>query len=532
MTPQSVEQNDFRAYLRAIWRWKWLMLAFLIVVPLIAYALEARKTQEYQSSALVNPQAVQIDLSAFGGQQNTGGQNILAIARLIKTTAVASEAAKLMPNGPPNGASLLGSVSVDADTDTGFLTITGTDPNAQRAGDIANAFGRAISQNQANKAQGQIDQFIARIQKQISQLPKNDQVTRDQLSSQLQRLRSLRAAGANSGAAVIEQAATGSPVGKNTRRAVELGIVIALLLGFGAVAIAENSDRRLRSPDDLESMTGLPLLSAIPASAFDPAEDEDLRDEEAFQMLRGALMYFNVDQRLKSIVITSAGQEDGKTTVAVRLAQSAARAGRNVVLIDADLRRPQIGPRLHIQAAEGLGTILAGESDLWSSLFEVPVSAEGDSTITAQGSLRILPAGPPAPNPSELLSSARMEQILGELETSADLVIVDSAAALAVSDALPLLRWTSGVVMIARLNRTTRAGIRRLQKIITSANGTLLGVVATGAPNRSGYDGYGYGYGYKDSRARRRAAKKMRKMAPKEDQQPTPAEPPRSAQRG
>jgi polysaccharide biosynthesis transport protein len=250
----------------------------------------------------------------------------------------------------------------------------------------------------------------------------------------------------------------------------------------------------------------LPLLSVIPSTAFDPTEDDDLRDEEAFQMLRGALMYFNVDQRLRSIVVTSPGQEDGKTTVAVRLAQSAARAGRNVILVDADVRRPQIAPRLHINTAVGLGPILTGDADLHGSMVEVPVAAEGDSSITAQGSLRILPAGPPAPNPSELLSSARMEEVLGQLEQECDLVIVDSAAALAVSDALPLLRWTTGVVMVARLNRTTRAGIRRLQQIITSANGTLFGVVATGAPTRFGYDGYGYGY--KDSRARKRAIRK------------------------
>jgi receptor protein-tyrosine kinase/non-specific protein-tyrosine kinase len=186
-----------------------------------------------------------------------------------------------------------------------------------------------------------------------------------------------------------------------------------------------------------------------------------------------------------------------------------------VILVDADLRRPQIAPRLHMQAPEGLGTVLAGESDLWSALREVPVSAEGDSEITSQGTLRVLPAGPVAPNPSELLSSERMERVLGELQSGSDLVIVDSAAALAVSDALPLLRWTSGVVMIARLNQTTRAGIRRLQKIIDAASGTLLGVVVTGAPNRSGYDGYGYGYGYKDSRARKRAERKQLRKAEK-----------------
>jgi capsular exopolysaccharide synthesis family protein len=523
MTPQPAEQNDFRAYLRALWRWKWLMLAFLVVVPLISYVLEARKTKEYQSSTLIRPNAVSVDLSQFGGQ-SLGPQNIDAIARLVKTTAVANAAAKNMKNPPAVSASLLGEISSTADTDTGFLTLTAQDPDPQRAAVVANAFAKAIAGRQVDQLNAQIDTTIGQLQQQINRLPKTD-VNRAQLQQNVQRLQALRGS-QNPNSAILESAVpSSSPVNHNTRRALELGFVLALLLGIGAVAIAENSDRRVRSPDDLEGMTGLPLLSAIPSTAFDPAEDEDLRDEEAFQMLRGALMYFNVDQRLSSVVITSPGQEDGKTTVSVRLAQSAARAGRDVILVDADLRRPQIGPRLHLQSSAGLGTVLAGESDLWSSLIEVPVATEGDSQITAQGSLRVLPAGPPAPNPSELLSSEQMERVLHELESRSDLVIVDSAAALAVSDALPLLRWTTGVVFIARLNRSTRAGIRRLQKIITSANGTLLGVVATGAPTRGGYDGYGYGYGYKDSRARRRADKKLRKIqAPDDSSEPARAQ--------
>src|SRR3954470_5070032 len=126
MTPQPAEQNDFRAYLHALWRWKWLMLAFLVVIPTIAFVIESRKTPEYQSSALVRPQAVSIDVSQFGGQ-SLGPQSIDAIARLVKTTAVAKAAAARMKHPPPVG-TLLGEISATADATTGFLTLTATDP--------------------------------------------------------------------------------------------------------------------------------------------------------------------------------------------------------------------------------------------------------------------------------------------------------------------------------------------------------------------------------------------------------------------
>src|SRR3954463_4496691 len=159
--PQPAEQNDFRAYFRALWRWKWLFLAFLIVLPVVSYVLESRKTEEYESSTLVRPQAVSVDLSQFGGQ-SLGPQNIDALARLIKTTAVANAAAKYMKDPPANPSSLLGEIAVDADANTGFLTITATDPVPQRAADVANAFAKGIAGSQADQANAQIDATISK----------------------------------------------------------------------------------------------------------------------------------------------------------------------------------------------------------------------------------------------------------------------------------------------------------------------------------------------------------------------------------
>jgi capsular exopolysaccharide synthesis family protein len=515
MTPPPVEQQDIRAYLRALWRWKFLLLLFLLVVPAISYFLEERKPREYRSNALVQVQGVAIDSSLFQGASSVN-VNIQTVARLVETTAIANAAAKLLNPPPPQPAALLGAVAVEADTATGFIDIAATSTDPRRAADIANAFATAISANRAAVAIGQLNFAIGGIKRQIENLAPADNVGRSQLSGQLQRLRALRASQGRNAAIVERAVPSGTPLGRSTRRAIELGIVIALLLGAGAVALAETSDRKLRSADQVEELTGVPLLSAIPSSAFSAELSERSRDAEAFQMLRAALTYFNIDRRVASVVITSPGQEDGKTTVAVRLAFALAHAGKNVILVDADLRHPRIGPRLGLRNGGGLGDVVVGERQLSDVLVEFSLDEPGAADTPTGGRLRVLPAGGAAPNPAELLSSTALQRLMSALEVQADFVIVDTAAALAVSDALPLLQSASGVLLVARLNRTTKAAVRRLHRVITAANGTILGVVATGASSRAGYE-YGYGYGYapaQDGQGSRRSRRKAAATSP------------------
>jgi len=515
MTPPHPEQQDFRTFLRTLWRWKFLVLALLIVVPAISYLLEARKDRQYRSSTLVQVQAVSLDPSLFP-QAPTGSQSILTVARLVQTSGIARAAGKLMDPPQPGGA-LLGKIDVSPDTDTGFLSIGATDTDPRRAAQIANAFSLAISSNRAASQISQINFAIGGAKRQLERLDRRDQAGRNQLRGQLERLRALRALAQRPDAAIIERAVpAATPQGRNVRRAIELGLVIAVLLSIGAVALAENSDRRIRNPDELEELTGLPLLSAIPATAFGSG-GSDGRDEEAFQMLRAALMYFNVDRRLNSVVIASPGQEDGKTTVAVRLAVALARAGKQVILVDADLRHPRAGVRLGVEASDGLATVVVGAHQLFEVLVKPTHYAGEVLDLPEAGSLRVLPAGTPPPNPAEILSAPGLPRVLADLEARSDIVIVDTAAALAVSDALPLLQAASGVVLVARLNRSTRAAIRRLQAVVGSAGGTALGVVATGSSPRA--HGYGYGYGYagpkrRERRRTRKAEKKQSATAP------------------
>lgn len=523
MTPTSA-QSDIRSYLRVLWRWKLLFLAFLVAAPVISYLLEANQPKSYQASTLIQVQGIDLDPALFGGQAPPA-TSLLSIGRLVTTTPIAVGAAKLLKPPPANPVSLLGQIVAEPDVDTGFLTITATDGNPRRAAAIANAFASSIAENRTQASIRQLDFTIDGVKKQLGELAKNDEVGRSQLSDRLQQLRAIRATLGNDSAVIERAEPSFTPIGSSTRRAAQLGLVIGLLLGLGAVALAQNADRRVRSPEELEALSGLPLLSAIPASAFSTRGGGDPRDDESFKRLRGALTYFNVDRRMASVVVTSPGQQDGKTIVAVRLAVATARAGKRVILVEADLRRPQVAQRLGLdEHADGLASVLSGERHLVDVLIGYSLGDALHADATAGGRLLVLPGGPVPPNPSELVASQEMRQVVTTLEGLADLVLIDTPALLAVSDALPLLSRASGVVIVARVGRTTKAAIRRLQQIISTASGVSLGVVATGTRAREGYEGYSYGYydngGGPSWLARRRA---RREAGP--DEIPPPAVP-------
>src|SRR4051812_40194248 len=186
MTPeQQSGSQDVRAFLRSLWRWKFLVLALLIVVPLASYALESRKAPLYSSSALVLPRTVTIDASLFPNPPAT--ESILTIARLVKTRTIANAAGRRM-RPPEPGSAIGGLIPAAPATDTGFLTLTATTPDPQRSADVANAFARAISSNRNALTTGQIDLAVASLRRQRAALPARDP-QRSQLNEQIQKLR-------------------------------------------------------------------------------------------------------------------------------------------------------------------------------------------------------------------------------------------------------------------------------------------------------------------------------------------------------
>jgi receptor protein-tyrosine kinase/non-specific protein-tyrosine kinase len=485
-----------RHYLGVVWRRKFVLLAIVLLIPAAVYAISKQVPKEYESSTTLQIEATAVSSSVFSNAVTVNASTAEDAARLIQTTLVAELAAEELGEDRDGARGLLSQISVELDTSTSaststdFLTITARDEDPQRAADIANAFGDAVAQRRTRDAVQSIEKTIELLTEESATLPADDVAAREALAQQLQDLRGLRATQQNTTVVVEPAVPATSPVSPRPLRNTALAFVLSLLLAAALVPLLDRLDRRIRTARDVEDLIGEPLLAMVPASAF-PGQAPSPLVREAFQTLRTALMYFNVDRSIATVMITSGTHGEGKTTVATNLAIALAMDDRKVVLIDGDFRKPQVARRMGVEPRAGIESVLLGEASLDDAL--VPVEFDG---ISEYGGLYVLPCNAPPPNPSVLLGSGQMKSLLAELSEQADIVLIDTPPVLSVSDAIPLLETVSGTVLVVRLDYSTTDSVRKARQVISSARGQVLGTVATSARAAGLYEYGGYGTGY------------------------------------
>jgi polysaccharide biosynthesis transport protein len=266
----------------------------------------------------------------------------------------------------------------------------------------------------------------------------------------------------------------------NTVRTSEEAEAIASLPSLALVPIAKN--RLIR-----DSVNGVRLLPAglqnddVGTLAYTRPSSEIA---EAFRGLRTSILLSSLGAPPKIILVTSPLPEEGKTTVSVNSAIVLAQEGRRVLLVDADLRRPAVHKMLHVRAAAGLSTVLAGYSDPVSVIIPSPQLPN----------LFLIPAGPSSPHPSELLSSPRMKDLLAQWREMFDHIIVDSPPALALTDAVRLSVEADAVLVVIRSAKTSKAALRRVSTILAQVDANVLGIVinALDPTSPDQYDYYDY----------------------------------------
>ena len=402
-----------------------------------------------------------------------------------------------------------GKINVQAQGNSNIVTVSATDSSARRAATIANVFGAQFIAFRRDADRAKINQATTLVQNRINELPPGGggDIRRSLLENRLTALQTL--ADLQTGNAEVVQPADvpTSPSSPKIVRNTVIGGLVGVLLALALALILDRVDRRVREPDELEDIFDLPIVGYVPESGSLRKEDAgpQLRGPiaEAFRMLRTTLLYFNVDKNLRSLLVTSAAPKEGKTTVSLNLACTAAAGGAKVLLLEADLRHPAL--RKHISdvpdGIPGLGEIIARDLDLHSGVTRVPLESSKEGRPLA--SLDVILAGPVPPNPADLLESQRMRMLIQEAERDYDLVVIDTPPTFVVPDAVPLVNQVSGVIVVARLGVTMRDTARKLREQLDNLNAPTLGLVVNSVDHWRTRYGYIYESGCVSQRRRR-----------------------------
>jgi capsular exopolysaccharide synthesis family protein len=448
-----VDLRDFIRVLRRRWR-----LAVLLTLLGVggAAALTALATPQYQAVTQV---FVSLRDSSSGGTGSNAYQGNLFSQERVKSYAkIADSPAVTTPvirqlNLTLTPQQLAGKIAAAAPPDTVLVDITVTDGSARRAQQIADAVAKQFATvvgDLERPAAGQASPVVVTV--------------------------------------VRPAALSSAPVSPRPVLNVGLGLLLGLAVGIAVAVLREALDTTVKTTEDLQKLTGSSPLGVI---GFDArAQDAPLVSQlgsragrgEAFRTLRTNLRYVDVDSPPRVVVVTSSVAGEGKSTTACNLAIALAGVGTSVVLVEGDLRRPRIADYMGLEGAVGLTDVLIGRARL-----EDVLQPWGTSRLS------VLASGALPPNPSELLSSAQMTELIGALRDRAEIVVIDAPPLLPVTDAAVIARECDGAMLVVRHGRTTREEVTRSLDALDSVGARVLGSVFSMVPT-SGPGSYGYGY--------------------------------------
>jgi polysaccharide biosynthesis transport protein len=505
------ESNSISAALEVLRR-RWpVALGIVIVCTVISAVQQKRATPTYKATANVALQANPALEKVVGQitESSTEPQRFIDTQVTIAHSPEVAQGVRSQLGNVLSVRELLEMTSVEAAPNADVLEFTASAGDPKEAARVANAFANQYITFRANSQLSAIDAVKTQDQQQLNSAPAGSAEAAS-LQQQLQQLAQARAV-VGSGASIIGRATPpGTPSGMKLSTAVILGFVIGLALAFTLLFLLESLDRRIKTVEEFEREYRMSALTVVPQSSMGPVRADE-RGEllEPYRILRSALEFAAVTRAMDTLLITSAVPGEGKTTVSVDLAQAIALTKRRVVLLELDLRMPTFARHFGLDPRRGLTTaLLRGDSP--ADLLSEP--------LPSVPNLSVLPSGQLPHNPSELLASPVVGEIISELGAGGEtMVIIDAPPLNPVADAQILLNSPSvqATLIVARVNKTSRDEARRARAILDRHMVEPIGVVVTGMRDggRYSYAAYGEGTGTVDvsaeaaSRRSRRQAK-------------------------
>jgi non-specific protein-tyrosine kinase len=519
---------DLRQYSRIIWRWTWLLILCAALAGGAAFLVSRSMTPVYAASTtlLINeaPDAQTSDYTALLMSERLARTYAQMLTQRPVLSAVIADLELEM-----DVEDLQGAVEVQPVRDTQLIELTVENENPYTAAAIANTLVQVFRERNDVLVQSRFAESIASLEAQLnrldSQIKESDaaiatlgsEITAEEgaalerlqtdlaqyqtsYSNLLQSYEELRVAEAGSVSNVVpvEPAEPDfAPVRPRTLMNTALAIVVGGMLGLGAVFLIEYLDDTVKSPEELARVTDIPVIGVITdvgkTGEGTPYVAEHPRSPatEAFRALRSNIEFSSVNQPIRTLLITSPGPDEGKSTIAANLAVVMAQSGKKVILIDADLRRPRMHRIMGIPNRIGLSDLFVRE----------PFDLQGVLRPWRSENLLYMASGGLPPNPVELLGSARMKMIIEKVVSESSIVIIDSPPLGIVTDAAVIAAQVDAVLLVIEPKRTPLGAVVHVVDQLQRADAHIIGIVMNGVPVRDAgyYNGYYRGYYYYSS---------------------------------
>ena len=525
MNDQTQATFDLRHYLQVLWRRKFLIIAVLIVVPAIVLVLSLSQAPVYKATARVMVESQQPALSVVAPQSGSGGVDTRDLATLADFVANREVAAAVQRElgWAATADDLSAAIETVPNTDANIIDITASQPTADKAATLANAFAVQFVAWRQKTQQAAVEAAIAVTNKQIASTTPGTPDYQALVSqrNQLETVKALSSGGVTIGEKATPPSAPASP--KPLRNTV-LAAAAALLLGIALAFVRDALDIKLHTLDDLQRATDLPIITTIDQLPREfrrngkliALEDPRSPVAESYRVLRTNLEFMNFNRDLKAVLVTSPLPGQGKSTTIANLAVVLLKSGKRVAVVEGDLRRPTMHSYFSVPNDVGLSSVIAGIVPLDEAIRVLtlrdsaqaitvptpvrqpaPTGAGTAGTKTAVTSrretlassddggaaalqLRLLTSGPLPPNPGEIATSQQLSDVIDRLKRDNDYVLIDAPPMLAVGDAAAIAGKVDGVIVMIRVEDTTRNQIAEVERFLERVPARALGLVAAG----------------------------------------------------
>jgi non-specific protein-tyrosine kinase len=513
---------ELKDYLKVIKRRKWwiVMAVVLVTAAALLYSYLFQTTL-YQATSWVvlkekSPESAVLEqtISELSSQPE---RSLQTQVELLKTKEMARKVIDSLQLNLSAGG-LMAKISVQPLSNTNIIEIKATDHYPEHARDIANQYAivyrewrRSENVKEISKARAEVwevlqstkdeaidlsrqiesrlgNQPIPEELKVEQQIAYNYYVDLQRIYRELSISEDLMSGGLE---VIVDEDPPTSPVNPRPVRNGVLAFFLGAILGLGLAFLVDYLDDTIETREEAQRLYDVPVLGEIPR--YRELEGDQRRSSlvmvtepkspisESFRALRTNIQYVNYERKIKTLMVTSAGPGEGKTFVVANLAVALAEAGHRVLVICSDMRRPAIHDFFRLNNQEGLSAVLIGHKTLEECL-----------QSSGKRGLQILSSGPLPPNPSELIGSRRMSEVLGKSKTLADLILIDTPPVLAVSDAAVLAPRADGVIVVVGLDSSKRDDAHKARDLLLQVNSNLVGLVLNNVEEAQSYGYYHY----------------------------------------